>query len=272
MLPCEIRKADPFSVDLNDVAGFNRRIVAYGVGASVQEMVVAVFRIDREVFELFPNARFAAVVACGVNNQGDNPAVADLLDHAADGVREQFGGSDPKSDPRIAVWREAFGARGWTPSKYLSSIEALVRRIAKGGEMPHISPAVDLANSVSLSLLVPIGAHDLGTAPNGIDVRLADAADRFRPMGDAPDETPDEGEIVYAHDHDVRTRRWVWRQSRTGLVGPQTTDFLFPIDGFIAVTDQAIGEAAERLAKLVSEILGGTTTVYHLDPNQRSAG
>lgn len=233
---------------------------------------MAVFRIDRAVFEFFPNARFAAVVARGVNNQGDNPAVADLLDRAVDQVREKFGGGDPKSDPRIAVWREAFGARGWTPSKYLSSIEALVRRIAKGGDMPHISPAVDLANSISLSLLVPIGAHDLGSAPNGIDVRLADPSDRFRPMGDAPDESPDEGEIVYVHEHDVRTRRWVWRQSRTGLVSPQTTDFLFPIDGFAPVTGHALDEAAERLANLIPEFLGGQATIYHLSPDQRSAG
>lgn len=233
---------------------------------------MAVFRIDPSVFGLFPNARFAAVVARGVNNQGDNGAVSDLLDQAVDQVREQFAGGDPKSDPRITVWREAFGARGWTPSKYLSSIEALVRRIAKGGDMPYISLAVDLANSVSLSLLVPIGAHDLGTAPNGIDVRLTDPEDRFQPMGDAPDETPDEGEIVYVHEHDVRTRRWVWRQSRTGLVSPHTTDFLFPIDGFAPVTEQAIGEAAERLAKLIPKILGGQTTIYHLDSNHPAAG
>jgi DNA/RNA-binding domain of Phe-tRNA-synthetase-like protein len=235
-------------------------------------MVVTLFRIDQAVFELFPNARFAAVVARGANNQGENPAIADLLDESVDQIREQFGGGDPKADPRIAIWREAFGSRGWTPSKYLSSIEALVRRIAKGGDMPRISPAVDLANSISLSLLVPIGAHDLGTAPNGIDVRLSATADRFQPMGDAPDETPDDGEIVYVHDHDVRTRRWVWRQSRTGLVSAQTTDFLFPIDGFAPVTAQAINEAAERLARLIPDLLGGSTTIYHLDPEHPDAG
>lgn len=231
---------------------------------------MSVFRVDRAVFDLFPQARFAAVVARGVDNQSDNPAVADLLDEAVDQIRERFSGGDAKSDPSIAVWREAFGSRGWTPSKYLSSIEALVRRIAKGGEVPRISPAVDLANSVSLSLLVPIGAHDLGTAPNGIEVRLADPFDCFQPMGDGPDEAPDDGEIVYVHEHDVRTRRWVWRQSRSGLVSPQTTDFLFPIDGFAPVTDRAINEAGQRLARLVPELLGGQTTIHHLDADHRS--
>jgi DNA/RNA-binding domain of Phe-tRNA-synthetase-like protein len=233
-------------------------------------MLVAIFRVDQAVFELFPKARFSAVVVRGVDNHGENPRVAELLDESVAQVRAEFANCDPKSDPRIAVWRDAFSARGWTPSKYLSSIEALVRRIAKGGNLPRISPAVDLANSVSLGLLVPIGAHDLGTAPNGIAVRLAEPDDRFLPMGDAPDESPDDGEIVYVHAHDVRTRRWVWRQSRTGLVGEHSTDFLFPVDGFATSTDQAVREAAERLGELVPALLGGHATVYHLDPDHPS--
>jgi DNA/RNA-binding domain of Phe-tRNA-synthetase-like protein len=229
-------------------------------------MLVAIFRVDPAVFELFPNARFSAVVVRGVDNHEENTRVTALLDESVAQVRAEFANRDPKSDPRIAIWREAFGARGWTPSKYLSSIEALVRRIARGGDFPRISPAVDLANSVSLGLVIPIGAHDLATAPHGIAVRLAEPDDRFLPMGEAPDEMPDDGEIVYVHEHDVRTRRWVWRQSRTGLVSHASTDFLFPIDGFVPVTDQAIREAAERLGELVPALLGGRATVYHLDP------
>ena len=228
---------------------------------------MSVFRVDQSVFDLFPNARFAAVVLRGATNDGRNLEIDQLLDEAVARVQAEFSGVDPKSHANIAVWRETFSARGWTPSKYLSSIEALVRRLAKGGDLPHINPAVDLANSVSLSLLVPIGAHDLGTAPDGITVRLADPNDRFRPMGDAPDETPEAGEIVYVHQHDVRTRRWVWRQSRTGLLGPHATDILFPIDGFTPQTEQAVFEAAQRLAELAPKFLGGTSTLHRIDPD-----
>ena len=179
----------------------------------------------------------------------------------------EFADVDPKTHPNLAVWRNAFASRGWTPSKYLSSVEALVRRLAKGDDMPRINAAVNLANSVSLSMLVPIGAHDLGTAPNGIDVRLAVPNDRFHPMGDAPDETPEEGEIVYVHEHDVRTRRWVWRQSRTGLIRESATDILFPIDGFALQTESAVRDAAQRLFELAPSLLGGIASVHHLDPD-----
>jgi len=224
-----------------------------------------VFRIAPEVFDLVPTARFYAVVVRGIDNTRGVAEAATRLAEATAAVREAFVGRDPKAVPEIAVWRDAFGARGWTPSKYLSSIEALVRRAVKTGSIPSINPAVDLGNAASLTYLVPIGAHDLGTAPDGITVRLAEPDDVFRPMGDAPDETPDPGEIVYAHGNDIRTRRWVWRQSRTGLVNPETTDLLYPIDAFAGTTDTAARQAAEMLCEMVPALLGGHATLASLD-------
>lgn len=228
---------------------------------------MTVFRIDHAVFDAFPNARFAAVVARGINNHRSATEAADRLRQAVERARKRFADLDPKAHPSIAVWREAFSARGWTPSKYLSSIEALVRRIAKGGKLSSINPAVDLGNSVSLAHLVPIGAHDLATAPAGITVRLSALEDEFWPMGDGPAEVPEPGEIVYAHGHDVRTRRWVWRQSRTGLVTPETTNVLYPIDAFAGVTDAEARAAAELLAELVPALLGGRAAAYFLTPD-----
>lgn len=227
---------------------------------------MTLFRIDPAVFEAFPNARFAAVVVRGIDNRRSADEASERMTQAVATAREAFAGIDPKSHPSIAIWREVFGARGWTPSKYLSSIEALVRRISKGGELPSINPAVDLGNSVSVTRVIPIGAHDLSLASEGIEVRLSAPGDRFLPMGDAPEETPDPDEIVYAHGHDVRTRRWVWRQSRSGLVTPETRDVFYPIDGFAGVSEQDAYAAADTLAEIVSALLGGAAEIYHLDP------
>ncbi len=222
--------------------------------------------IAGEVFERVWEARFAAVVALGVDNRRAVEPAAECLSQATDDVVASFGDRDPEQHPAIAAWREAFRELGWSPSTYLSSVEALVRRTLRGKPPPSINPAVDLANSVSLRYLVPIGAHDLGTAPLGLTVRLARPGDRFLPMGNGPEEVPEPGEIVYAHGSDIRTRRWVWRQSRTGLVTPDMTDVLFPIDGFAHVTEGALHLAAAELATLVEELLGGEVRVWWLDP------
>ena len=230
------------------------------------------FSIDEAVFAAVPNARFSAVVLRGADNTGSNSAVEDRLRAAEEAVRAAFAGQDVKAHPSIAIWREVFGARGWTPSKYLSSIEALVRRVAKGGALPRINPAVDLGNSLSLRYLVPLGTHDLASAPEGIAVRLARPEDHFLPMGNEPPEAPEPGEIVYASGADIRTRRWVWRQSRTALVGSEARDILFPLDGFSPQTEEAVRRAAEELAELAPALLGGSAAVYHLDEHHRELG
>jgi DNA/RNA-binding domain of Phe-tRNA-synthetase-like protein len=170
--------------------------------------------------------------------------------------------------PEIDVWRRAFRRLGWSASTYQSSVEALVRRTLKGNPPPSINPAVDLANAASLRFLVPIGAHDLATAPNGLTVRASLPGDRFLPLGDGAPEEPEVGEIVYVHDHDVRTRRWVWRQSRTGLVTPDSRTILFPIDAFQGVTAAAAVAAADWLSEQLQSLLGATVQRGLVDLNQ----
>lgn len=234
-------------------------------------MARRIFEIASEVFSRIPHARFAAVVAHGVENTQPNTEVQAFLQDTVQETVERFSGSDPKAHPAIAIWRKTFRALGWSPSTYLSSVEALVRRSVKGNPPPHINPAVDLANAISLRYLVPIGAHDLASAPQGIDVRFADPAlDRFLPLGSDEEECPSPGEIVYAHEHDIRTRRWVWRQSRTGLVTFSSRDILFPIDGFVDVTETAIREAAHALADMLTSLLGATVSIHWLTPDQRT--
>ena len=104
----------------------------------------------------------------------------------------------------------------------MCSIEALLTRIAKGKGFPHINAAVDLGNAVSIKHRLPMGAHDLDTIDEGLDVRLAEDGDTFIPFGSTEEERPDVGEAVYAADREIRTRRWTWRQSERGKITEET--------------------------------------------------
>lgn len=63
----------------------------------------------------------------------------------------------------------------------MCSIEALLTRIAKGKGFPHINAAVDLGNAVSIKHRLPMGAHDLDTIADGLDVRWRRRATRSFP-------------------------------------------------------------------------------------------
>lgn len=212
------------------------------------------FMVEKDVFNKLPNACFGVVMAKGIDNRISYPEIERLLDARIGMAAQRFEGKRPKEDPDILPYRDAFRALEINPNKYLCSIEALFTRIAKGKGMPHINPIVDLGNCISLQYTLPVGAHDLGAQGADICIRAAQAQDTFLPFGGDAEETPDPGEIIYAVGHQVRTRRWTWRQSEHGKITPATTNVFFPIDGFADYNQDRVIAARDELASLLNQI------------------
>ena len=214
------------------------------------------FCVDQAIFEKLPAACFGVVVAKGIDNRSPCPEAARLLDDGIALAERRFEGQKVKDDPAILPYREAFRALGMNPNKYLCSVEALFTRIAKGKGMPHINPAVDLGNAVSLKYTLPIGAHDLCGAESNICVRLSQPGDTFLPFGGTELETPDPGEVVYAVGSQVRTRRWTWRQSEHGKITPDSSWIFFPIDGFSNFNRDDVLAARDDLLNQLTRVFG----------------
>jgi tyrosyl-tRNA synthetase len=210
------------------------------------------------------------VVAEGVRNHEQAPRISALLRAAERNARERVA-PNLKDEPALETWRHAFAALGMPPGRYKSSVEALLTRVRKGEPLPNLSPAVDLANALSLTYLVPLGAHDLASVHGDLVVGPARASMTFTPLGQREEELVDDGEFVYADDRDVRTRRWVWRQSEHSKVTASSATILFPIDGWIGTTDIAVRAAQGDLARYLEEDLGARTRTFFLDAQHPSA-
>ncbi|HEX5416210.1 MAG TPA: tyrosine--tRNA ligase, partial [Chloroflexota bacterium] len=137
----------------------------------------------------------------------------------------------------------------------------------QGEGVPRITPAVDLANAASLDELVPVGAHDLARLRGNLLVRYSHPGDQFTPLGHQEAVSVPPGEIVYADDQAVRTRRWVWRLGERAKVTRASREILFPIDGFLGVTDGAVRLAMEELGRALQEVLGATVYTFFVDRN-----
>lgn len=223
------------------------------------------FIIEPAVFEKLPTACFGVVAAKGIDNSRPCEKIDALLDEGIALAEARFSGKKVKEEPDILPYRAAFQALGVNPNKYMCSIEALFTRIAKGKGMPRINPLVDLNNAVSLKYTLPMGTHDLGASPLDMEVRFAREGDVFLPFGGGSTETPDSGELVYAVGSEVRTRRWTWRQSEQGKIGPETSYVFFPIDGFTDFNRSRVLEARDELAALVRELFGCAVKTGYLD-------
>jgi DNA/RNA-binding domain of Phe-tRNA-synthetase-like protein len=222
------------------------------------------FEIQKSVLEKAPDIFIGIVVGEGIDNTRGDERLAGLLAEKTAALLPTLSGK-VKEDARVLPYREAFQKLGINPNKYMCSIEALMTRIQKSGRIPSINPVVDAGNAVSIGHFLPIGAHDLGQAGDRIELRYSRPGDRFIPFGQAECEAVDEGEVVYASDDVVRTRRWMWRQSETGKITSGASRIFFPIDGFAGVNADEVLKARDELAGIVEAELCGKAVKGFVD-------
>lgn len=229
------------------------------------------FIIHGSVFEVLPEACFGVVVAYNLDNRPARPPANHLLEQSVSAARQKFNGASLKEHPGLLCYREAFKKLGINPNKFPSSVEALSARVAKGGNLPDINGAVNLVNAISLKYTLPMGAHDLDSVQGDLEVRFSRPGDRFTPFGQDSPEDVAEGELVYADGREVRTRRWIWRQSDRGKVTEASRNIFFPIDGFTGCNREAVLAARDELADLLERIFQCEVKKYYLDTSLREA-
>ena len=219
------------------------------------------FQVAPEIFEKMPNACFGVVVVRGIDNQKSYPAIADFYQKTQKELFDKLAGRKAKEYPAIIPYREAFQKLEINPNKFPPSIEALSSRIEKGKWIPPINPIVDLGNGISLKYGIPLGAHDLDSTTAPLEIRLSHPDDQFVPFGATEPETIDYGEILYVSGHQVKTRRWIWRQSEFGKITNQSQNIFFPLDGFEDINGSETKEARDELASLLEHHFGVTPFV-----------
>lgn len=216
-------------------------------------MIFLKFIVNKKVFEKLPNVFFGVVVGYGIDNTVKYPSISKMLDSESKNLHKLLEGKNLKEYELIIPYREAFISLGINPNKYMSSIEAMAKRVAKGNLLPSINSIVDLVNAISLKYLLPMGAHDIDALEGDISVRFAAENDIFIPLGSEEIEKVDKDELVYADDRSVRTRRWIWRQSDRGKITVESKNIFFPIDGFENSNKDSVIAATNLLSDLLQE-------------------
>ncbi len=207
------------------------------------------FEVSKYFFDKVEDAVFGVVVVKNFNNKVSYNYINNMFNESLKTSKEKFLNVKIKEEEWIQPYREAFRKLNINPNKYMCSIEALMTRISKGNDIPHINSIVDLGNALSLKYELPIGVHDMDNFIDGdIQTRESDGNDNFVPFGSDEIEHPDAGEIIYASGNEVKTRRWTWRQGEKSKVTEESKNFFIPIDGFTSNKDKIL-ELQEELIK-----------------------
>jgi len=223
-----------------------------------------VISISEEIFSLFPDYMRGIVLMRGVKNGESPPEITNEIRAEEKRLRQLFQDIEITAHPKIQLWREAYRTVGIKPSKFRPSIEALIRRIMQGKQLPAINTLVDIGNLFSLKNLMPIGGHAIDEIQEEMRLKMATGAEMFIPFGTENVENPEPNEIVFVDGDRVMTRRWTWRQAKHSLTLPSSTAIEYNVDALTAFSFDEVKTLCEELAQVVRQYCGGNTEIQIL--------
>jgi DNA/RNA-binding domain of Phe-tRNA-synthetase-like protein len=202
-------------------------------------------RVDAAVHALRPDFAVLAVMASGLTNGPGDAHSEQWLQEAEAHARAGGAAALPA---HAGSWQAAYRAFGAKPQRTCSSVEALWRR-AVGTGLPRVNWLVDLYNAVSVRHGLPVGGEDLAAFAGPIRLVRASGAERFETVkdGQAVNDPPAPGEVVWADDHGVTCRRWNWRQGTRTRLTEHSTSALFLLERLAPMPLEALDAAGDAL-------------------------
>jgi DNA/RNA-binding domain of Phe-tRNA-synthetase-like protein len=223
--------------------------------------------IDKEFWDLFPEAQINILLANNINNkqiEENNRYFSNLLEDAAKRAKG-FLVEDTFSQNRIVdQWRAAFkkfkskkGAR--------SSIEALLKRVNQDKEFSPINPLVDIYNSVSLNYAVPCGGEDINSISGNLHLGMAKGGEQFLPLGSDQDAPALPGEIIYYDNQGAVCRCLNWREAQRTMLTTETTHVVLFIESINEEQINRANHATDELKQLIDSYFDINSTVKILN-------
>lgn len=227
------------------------------------------YTIDKSIFDLNNSIKFGVLIGHNIQNSETTSEDEQRLRQAEIKMREEIKPEQLKELHNVALYRDVMLKSGINPNKYPSSVEAMFKRIIKGGQLPVINALVDLCNAVSIENGISLGGHDLIDIVEDLEVRYSRSGDVFLPFGAEEYEDVPENELVFTSGNVVQTLKWVWRQSELGKLTLDSKDVFFQLVGFEYEEGTSLYNAMNEIENLVTNRFQGACTKYLVDINNQ---
>jgi DNA/RNA-binding domain of Phe-tRNA-synthetase-like protein len=214
------------------------------------------YRIEG-VIERYPDVNIGVLVGTGLNIDKTHPDLEKFKSDCLQLAKESIGSDPIINHPYIASMRNLYRTFGTMPTDYHPSAEALVRRAIKTQQLPLINTAVDAYNAVSVRHLIPMGGFDTDLIEGDIALRFSNGNEAFSPLGEIEHECTYPGEVVYADDKRVLTRRWNYRDCVETRITEKTVNVVMFMDGSPEIPRVEVAKVLEELVLNLKKYCGG---------------
>ncbi|CAN5799898.1 phenylalanine--tRNA ligase beta subunit-related protein [soil metagenome] len=223
------------------------------------------FAYDAAIIERCPTIQAGVIRASGLVNRPSPPELIEEHRAAQRAATERLKETAIEGRSSIAAWRRVFTQFGAKPTQHRNAAEALLRRLAKQGDIPTIDTLVDIGNVVSIRYALPVAVFDLAHIAGATTVRLLTGDEHFSDLGSSASVHPDPGKVIFVDRNNVvSARRWCWRQSARSATSMTTADALFVIEAHHETAGQDIEAATDDLISLLAAHQHHSDTGSHL--------
>ena len=184
------------------------------------------FTISNEIFKNYPDLRIVVLIGRGIDNKDKGEELEEFKQQKLQEFLKKYSLEDIKNHPYIQIWRQTYKSFGTNPKKKTPTAEAFLTRVIKSGRLPRINPVVDLYLLVELEFFLPIGGYDLDKVEGEITLRYSKGGEKFVPLGSDKTEETYPGEIVYADQSKILTRRWNYKDTELAKITPSSQNII----------------------------------------------
>lgn len=222
--------------------------------------------ISDDIRNKYPDLRIGVVVAEAVNNADhSSELIAYTKEQFEKFVDKYVYPEDLRKHKNIQAWREIYCSFGVKPKKYKPTAESFLVRVLKG-HIPKISPAVDSYLISETLHCLPVGGYDLDTIDGDITLRHSQGEEEFLAIGAEELEATGEGEVIYADEKRILTRRWNFRDCDACKIDvPSNKIALFVEGAFLEIEDAEIQETTADIASNLEKFCNAKTKILFLD-------
>lgn len=222
--------------------------------------------VDPEIFSKFPGYQAAIIYAGGLENGPSNEQSTVWLRDAERKARSELDEDSLEKDPHIRAWKEAFARFGVKKGKYWCSVDALLRRVVAGKELPAINALVDAYNALSISHMLPIGGEDRDRLASDLELRVMSGAELFDTVnaGEPVMEKVNAGEVAWCDAEGVTCRRWNWRQCRRTALTLHTREAYFVLDRLPPYPEERLQAAVQELEQRILQLCPSANVTHEV--------
>ena len=219
------------------------------------------------IIKEYPEVHIGVLTGYDMDNKRQIKELYGLQKQAIKEAQEQIGDNPPTKHPHIASWRALYRSFGTKAGDYRPSAEALIRRCLKTQSLPHINNAVDLYNVVSVRHVIPMGGFDMDKVDGNIYLRFSPGNETFIPLGPGDPEMTYPGEVVYADESRILTRRWNFRDADSTKITEETSSLVMFLDASPVITVDKVRSAIDELKNLYLKHCGGEYSTHIASKN-----